>query len=438
MVSRVGHLREAAGRTRPWQRRLLLMVAFAVVALPLVATKAVQHRQLSPFDEWQYADRVHQVMEGDLVIRDGEEISPWGQRLLTCRGIETIVPPADCRPEPKVRHTTNSAASDPPTYFWATGAVAEAATLTGVVDNPVTAGRLVGVLWAALGMWSVWVLSRAVGATRAASATASIAVTTVPVFLMQYHYMTPHALDVPVGAFVALATLRFLRREWAWWTLVVGGFLVAFVKGTNLTVAVAMCLAMLVLALWPSDHFPRQLRMRALVGSLVLGVSSVALTGVWLVIVGAMRFAEVAPPGDYAATTLDPALLMLDSTRFVGPVVGHGTVLLGTMLMAALTGSALAVWGGSGHRKAPLLRPVAAGYVLGAVVSPIVLVVLVFVSSDQYVPIQYRYGLALWPLGLALAAWLLLRTRTALIVSWLLLAAYVVLPWWLELTPVNF
>ena len=37
-----------------------------------------------------------------------------------------------------------------------------------------------------------------------------------------------------------------------------------------------------------------------------------------------------------------------------------------------------------------------------------------------------------------LAAWLLLRTRTALIVSWLLLAAYVVLPWWLELTPVNF
>ena len=46
------------------------------------------------------------------------------------------------------------------------------------------------------------------GATRAVSATASIAVTTVPVFLMQYHYMTPHALDVPVGAFVALATLR--------------------------------------------------------------------------------------------------------------------------------------------------------------------------------------------------------------------------------------
>jgi hypothetical protein len=80
----------------------------------------------------------------------------------------------------------------------------------------------------------------------------------------------------------------------------------------------------------------------------------------------------------------------------------------------------------------------AAGYVLGAIVSPIVLVVLVFVSSDQYVPIQYRYGLALWPLGLAFAAWLLLRTRTALVVSWLLLAAYLVLPWWLELTPVNF
>lgn len=438
MIARGERLRQAAGRTRPWQRHLLLLVAFALLALPIVATKAVQHPQLSVFDEWQYADRVHQVMEGDLVSREGEEISRWGQRLLTCRGIETIVPPADCRPEPKVRHTTNSAASDPPTYFWATGAVAKVATLVGVVDNPVTAGRLVGILWAALGMWSVWILSRAVGATRAASATASIAVTTVPVFLMQYHYMTPHALDVPVGAFVALATLRFLRREWPWWTLVIGGVLVGLVKGTNLTITVAMCLAMLVVAVWPSDRFPRPLRLRALVGSLALGISSVVLTAGWLAVVGAMRFAEVAPPGDYAATSLDPALLMLDSTRFVGPVVGHGTVLLGTMLMAALTGSALAVWGGSGHREAPLLRPVAAGYVLGAVVSPIVLVVLVFVSSDQYVPIQYRYGLALWPLGLALAAWLLLRTRTALVVSWLLLAAYLVLPWWLELIPVNF
>ena len=216
----------------------------------------------------------------------------------------------------------------------------------------------------------------------------------------------------------------------------IGGVLVGLVKGTNLTITVAMCLAMLVVAVWPSDRFPRPLRLRALVGSLALGISSVVLTAGWLAVVGAMRFAEVAPPGDYAATSLDPALLMLDSTRFVGPVVGHGTVLLGTMLMAALTGSALAVWGGSGHREAPLLRPVAAGYVLGAVVSPIVLVVLVFVSSDQYVPIQYRYGLVLAARsgvgGLAAAA----HAHRA-VVSWLLLAAYLVLPGGRAI-PVNF
>ena len=42
MIARGERLRQAAGRTRPWQRHLLLLVAFALLALPIVATKAVE------------------------------------------------------------------------------------------------------------------------------------------------------------------------------------------------------------------------------------------------------------------------------------------------------------------------------------------------------------------------------------------------------------
>lgn len=193
---------------RGWQRQALLLFAFVLIAAPLVGFRAVDDKPLSIYDEWQYADRVHAVTNGSVFMNDGENVSEWGEIARACRGIERIMPPTNCKPAPGSEvGTPNYAAPDPAPYFVATGLASGVLLKVGIVDNPVNAGRLVGILWAGLSMWTLWLLARAFGATRPAAAVAASTVLLVPVFLQQYIHITPHALDIPVGAFTALAAL---------------------------------------------------------------------------------------------------------------------------------------------------------------------------------------------------------------------------------------
>lgn len=404
-----------AGRPA-WQRHLLLLLAFAIVAAPVVAQQAVANSELSIFDEWQYSERVHQVSEGDFFMRNGEVIGDWAQGTRACRGIIRVVGP---QPDPcwgkEPVYVPNSAAADPPPYFWATGIVAGVLRSTGIVDDGLLAGRLVGVLWAAVSMWSLFLLARAMGAGRAASLVAASTVLLVPALQQQYTFVTPHALDLPVGAFAALATLRFLRREWPWWTLVLAGLGVAGVKGSNVVVVVGLGIALLAVVAWPGTH-DRAVRRRALVAGALLGGSTVVFTLAWMLVVRATQIGDPAPPGDYGVTALDPLQLVYDSFRFLGPY-GEGALGLPSVWFTmAMTGSAVAIWAGLARDQASFVREAAPGFLLGMALGPVVLDVMVFVTSGQYIGIHTRYGLALWPLGLAFLA-LLLRTRTALVLA---------------------
>jgi Dolichyl-phosphate-mannose-protein mannosyltransferase len=438
-----------AGRPA-WQRHLLLLVGFALLAAPVVAHEAVANTELSVFDEWQYAERVYKVSEGDLFMRNGEVIDDWAQGTRACRGITRVVGP---QPDPcwgkEPVYIANSAAADPPPYFWATGAVAGALRATGLVDNGLLAGRLVGALWAALSMWSLFLLARAVGASRAASLVVSTSVLLVPALLQQYTFVTPHALDVPVGAFAALATLRFLRREWPWWTLVLAGLGAAGVKGSNVAVVVALGIMLLAVIAWPgrrdeegaSDAAPPTAgagpvakagrfagdRGRAFLAGVVLAGSTVVLTVAWMLVVRLTKISDPPPPGDYMVDSLDPVALVIDSIRFLSPF-GEGPLGLPSVwFLMAMTGSALAVWAGLARPQAPFVRQLAPGYLLGAALAPLVLDLMVFVTTGQYIGIHTRYGLALWPLGLAFFA-LLLRTRTSLVIAAAALLLYAAAP----------
>lgn len=430
--TRLAALAERADGIRGWRAHALLLLVFLILAAPFVADQAVENRELSIFDEWQYSERVHQVAEGDLFMRNGEVLSEWAQDVRTCRGIIRLGPPAPapCRDgEPFV--VANSAAADPPAYFVATGAVAGVLLKTGLVENHVLAGRLVGVLWAALSMWSLFLLARAVGGGRAASFVVSTSVLMVPALLQQYTFITPHALDIPVGAFAALATLHFLRREWPWWTLVVAGLGAAGSKGSNVAVIVGLGVTLLAVIAWPKV-FDKATRIRALIGGVALGGSTLAFTVLWMLIIKWTQVADPPPPGDYMIDSLDPQAVLVDSIRFLSPN-GEGTLLMPSVwFMILLNGSALAIWSGLAREQRSFVRQLAPGYLLGSALAAMVLDVLVFVTTDQYIGIHLRYGLALLPLGLALAA-LALRTRTAQVIAVLALIAYASAPWLLRL-----
>lgn len=411
-----------------WRGHLVLLAAFLLLAAPVVVHQAVNNSALSVFDEWQYSDRVHTVSTGDVVMPHGELISDWGQSTRACRGIVRVAEPiaAPCL-NGTIGDTPNSAASDPPPYFWATGAAVGLMRATGIVDDDLLAGRLVGVLWAALSMWSIFLLSRAMGAARAASLVASSTVLLVPALQQQYTFVTPHALDIPVGAFAALATLRFLRREWPWWTLVLAGLGVAGVKGSNVVVVVGLGIALLAVIAWPGTH-DRSVRLRAVVAGALLGGSTAAFTVAWMLVVRATQIGDPDPPGNYGVTALDPLQLVYDSFRLLGPY-GEGALgLPAVWFTMAMTGSALAIWSGLARHQQSFVRPYAPGFLIGMALGPVVLDVIVFVTSGQYIGMHTRYGLALWPMGLAFLA-LLLRTRTALVLAAVGLLLFAATPW---------
>ena len=417
-----------------------------LLAAPVVAHEAVANTELSVFDEWQYAERVHQVSEGDLFMRNGEVIGDWAQGTRACRGITRVVGP---QPDPcwgkEPVYIANSAASDPPPYFWATGAVAGVLQATGLVDNGLLAGRLVGALWAALSMWSLFLLARAFGAGRAASLVVSTTVLLVPALLQQYTFVTPHALDIPVGAFAALATLRFLRCEWPWWTLVLAGLAVAGVKGSNIAVVVGLGIMLIAVIAWPGGHGeedpgtpdaspapagpprPGNPRRRAFVAGVAPGGSTVVFTLAWMLVVRLTQVADPPPPGDYMVDSLDPIALVVDSIRFLSPF-GEGPLGLPSVwFLMAMTGSAIALWAGLARPPASFVRQMAPGYLLGAALAPLVLDLMVFLTTGQYIGIHLRYGLSLYPLGLAFLA-LLLRTRTSLVIAVVALLLYAAAP----------
>lgn len=418
---------ERADRVSGWRAHVLLLFVFTILAAPFVANQAVENRELSIFDEWQYSERVYQVSQGDFFMRNGEVLTEWAQDTRTCRGIIRLGPaaPPPCRDgEPFV--VANSAAADPPFYFVVTGSVAGALIKTGLLENPVLAGRLVGTLWAALSMWSLFLLARAVGAGRVASFVVSTCVLMVPSLLQQYTFITPHALDIPVGAFAALATLRFLRREWPWWTLVLGGLGAAGSKGSNVAVIVGLGVTLLAVIVWPTV-FDRATRLRALVGGVALAGSTLAFTVLWMLIITWTQVADPPPPGNYLIDGLDPQAVLVDSIRFLSPN-GEGTLLMPSVwFMILLNGSALAIWAGLAREQPSFVRQLAPGYLLGSALAAVVLDVMVFITTDQYIGIQIRYGLALLPLGLALAA-LTLRTRTSQVIAIVALIAYASAP----------
>lgn len=416
--------RDALEARPRWQRHALLLLAFMALAAPLVGIPAVHNDRLGLYDEWQNVDRIHRVLHGDLMMHEGEFIGRWGDQQLYCRGIERLGPPVadDCRQVPARPPTLNSAATDPPTYFVATGAVASVILATGTVEDEVLAARLVGVLWAAVSMWSVLLLARGVGASSRSAGVVALSPVLVPLFAQQYTYVTPHALGLAVGAFAALATLRWMRRQWSWWPLVLAGLAVAGIKGTNITVVIALGITLMLIALWPRGLALSE-RLRAVIGAVVLGVSSAVFTAAWLVTTSVLRAGEYHPPGNYVVAELPVHEVIRDSVRFLS---GFGEGVLVTpaaWLVMAMAGTALVVWAGLIPDLPPYVRQLAPGYLLGSALGAVALDVLVYVSSNQYFGMHLRYGLALFPVGLAFAA-LLLRTRTALVLAAVFLVLY--------------
>ena len=414
-----GAVETAGGRSRSWRGLPLRATALVVLSVCLlsiaVVTSAVRANPgVWVIDETTYIDYLHKVHDGQLYMPLGDEFGQEAMRDISCRG---LVQPGgavwDGRPAcglERYEASTflnggiSSGAIHPPTYFVLTDLGARAVLLTGVTDDLITAGRLAGAGWMAAGLLALLLLMRELRVPPAAQAIGVVVLAMSPSSVETWQYLTPDAANILVGSLVVLAAVRWSRGRCPTWALALAGFGAMAVKSPNLMV---VCAAAMIVLLLPSRAvgWPRRV-----VGVLAVGGTAVATTAL-LSVVGRLT----ARPGGgrspmddiFGVSAFDPMWLVGNLGAFLGPLnrpTGVGftvSVVVALALFGLLFAAAMSPATAAEDRDRVLLSR-ALVFVLLA--GPAVVVLLVYVSSSNYVPVQSRYGYSLLPGVVATAA----------------------------------
>lgn len=437
-----------------WVRLALLTMTFWVLACCVVLPKVAQVGQFSPTDEVTYADYVHSVTQGDLFMKRNQPLSDWVYHERACRGIGTTVSPDPklCASfQPPAERGVNSADIDPPTYYWLTAVMAQPVMWVGAADNLVTAARITGTVWAAFAMLAVYLLAFRLSRSRGAGWFCALAVILVSLYRQQYTAITPHATDMLVGAVAGLLILLWWNRRLGWYLPVLVGVLSVSTKISNLAIAVVLCLFLACIAVWPSRVLPSAERRRAALGAAGVAVGAGVATLIFLVIRSRVGLAGPNAFSNYDRKSFPLLETVGQGAGFFGSVNTGELRVYGWIWTVALMGAALCLWAGwtrpatahgvdgqqSSAAPAPaiMMRALGAGLTIGAVVAPVVICAGIYVGTSQFVPIAMRYGLALAPLWMSVAARLLLRSRTAFAIGAVVLIIPTVLNYTLELPP---
>ena len=388
-----------------------LFVLLLLVCIPVVTLHADRNRALSVLDEFAYADYLHKIDRGQLVVRHGDVSEQVTLRELACRGYHPSIfndrPPCDSEvfaPEVFPNAGINSADIHPPTYFLVTYAGARGLLAAGVTDDLIHAGRLFGAVWMAAGLTALWCLVRALGAGPPAAACGVALVGAGPMLLQQWHYLTPDAANVLVGSLVMLAVLGWERsgsgRRW----LVAAGGLAMAVKAPNIVVVLAGAgyLGLRAVLQGDSEGRTRRQYLEAVV-ALVGGAALAAV--VWLVVRAGLARSIVTPmEQDERVGALQPSQILENVARFITPWDREPSSLypLAVITSYLLVGSLLVALVALTRSDRRYALALATGLLLLA--GPLLLVAVNFVVRGSYTIIEPRYGTTLVPIQCALAA----------------------------------
>jgi hypothetical protein len=387
--------------------RFVLLLA---VCLPVVTLHVDHHHALFVLDEFAYADYLHQIDGGDLIVRHGELSSPAGLRELACRGYEPSTwndrPPCDAPSyDPAVFPNAgiNSADIHPPTYFWATYLGARAVLAVGLTDDLVDAGRLFGAVWMAAGLLALWCLLRAMGAGRWASASGLALVAAGPMILRQWHYLTPDAANVLVGSLVILAVVRWERspRTRGLAGLAGAGALAMAVKAPNGLVVVVGGLYLLYRAV-RGGAGDRQPYLRAF--SALVGGAAVA-SAVWVAVRASLSLPGLSPLEQAEKVdSLHPSQVVENLARFITPLDREPSSLFPLALLTSylLVGYLLVALVSVARDDRRYALALVTGTVL--IAGPLLLVAVNFGLRGSYAIVEPRYGTTLLPAQAAIAA----------------------------------
>jgi hypothetical protein len=402
----------------------LVTVVFGLVALVVVVPAASGPGGVSPVDEFWYTDALDKANRGELT-NTGDKVDSYARQVMVCRGLIGVHPPSVvCGvPQPDASLPLNGyTAADihPPTYFFLTAAVGKVIRLTGVTDDLLIAGRLVGALWLTLGMLAMVSLGRAWGAGWLVPVLTAVATGTSPLLVSVSGYLTPDALGLLVGAGVLLAVNWWQRGRLPAALLLVAAVVPALVKVPFVLAPLFGALLLLVAGLAGQTAWRR-----VLVGAALLVGGAGAGAVLWQQLRGMLAVADpVLHPGTDEPVGVSSFVRYLgyylemipDSSGApipVAPTLAVAVMPFAWLLLAAALGGILL------RDREDRLLPVCWAGLSGMVLGSVVLSLIVLVASGGFLIGTPRYGLALLPLF----AVPLMCTRHAIVVLVLLSSA---------------
>jgi hypothetical protein len=417
----------------------LLGVAIAALGFVFVALQVNSYTVLSPIDELQHIDYLYRAPSSPA---PADRVGQEALHQQDCRGIDApgFGPPL-CRPLSTNLDPTsyqekgyNTAAANTPVYYTATRGIAEVVRALTPADDLVTAGRLTGGLWFALGLALTFLTGRRRGVASAPMAAVTLLLASTPALIFPSATITPDASGLMAGAALVLAM--------TWWeerpstvrglVLVLLGIVVSFAKMTNLVVVAAVVLYLLFRP--TGDDGPNRPSMRARwTTAVTVGLSSVIAAGAWLAYVGTRPQIAAADLPDMASKyqlsyfpwtgLVESSLSLLQPLSSSWVVVGSVPFLnfaTAVVAMVVLAGTlAAALFTGAPPLEVALARAVVAAAVVGA----LLLVTAGYLFSSSYFTIPVRYGIALVaPMTIVTASMLRSRSSVVLVGSAALLA----------------
>ena len=408
----------------------LLVVAVAALGFVFVGLQVHTYTKLSPIDELQHIDYLYRAPGSPA---PADRVGQEALHQQDCRGIDAVgFGPPLCRPlstdlDPLTYQEKgyNTAAANTPVYYTATRAVAEVIRAVTPADDLVTAGRLTGGLWFALGLALTFLTGRRRDVGAAPMAAVTLLLASTPALIFPSATITPDASGLVAGAALFLAL--------TWWeerpstvraaVLMLVGVVVSFAKMTNL-VAVAAAVLYLLLRSTGDDGPGRASARARWMTAVTVGLTSVVAAGAWLAYVGSRPQIAAADLPDMASKyqltyfpwtgLVESSLSLLQPLSSSWVVVGSVpflnfstavvamVVLAGTLAAALLTGAP------------PLEVALARAVVAAAVVGALLLVTAGYVFSSSYFALPVRYGIALVaPMAIVTAS--MVRSRSSLV-----------------------
>jgi hypothetical protein len=414
-----------------WRRATGILVVLLGVSVLLVFSYVRIQNPLSPFDEWVYSDYLDKVTRWG-IPQTGEQIDQYAFELSSCRGIHVWGPMgSSCggpyRPEEYPFAGVTSADIHPPTYFVVTAAAARAIMATGVTDDLLTAGRLVGAIWLAAGLLVFVLLAREVGAPTEAAIGMALVLAALPVTRYSNTYLTPDAANTVAGAGVVLLTLVWQKGRVAGMWLIVAGVAATAIKAQNLLAVFAAAGYLLLSSVITEHRDERGLRRSISMAGGLVAAAALPIAS-WLALQAATAYGP--PPEMPGQVPFSIGLIIQSSQAFIQNLIlpilpdvdPTPMPLLGPYLSWLILGSGLGsiFYLSVRDRRAQLAMSTAVLMLIGG---PMILI-STYLVADVSTPTPPRYGASLLPALAAVGAaaftgprrrWILFTIGTVLV-----------------------